>query len=417
MSHPPVSPRVTAANSPQTPTSAWAAALVHSRKQGWRHLWVVGALCVGIALLLTAIDGRGFFNKLVYSLAIGTVCTLVVDASRLLMVYASHRWRQARSLPLQPERFAGWSGALPGLLLCTIAGPLVGLWLGDLITGNRSPSLWRLESTTTRLTLVMSVLGTIVSAFVISTLQNLAAAREQAQAAKALASENQLRLLRSQLEPHMLFNTLANLRVLIGIDPPQAQAMLDRLIAFLRATLNASRADAQPLATEFAQLADYLALMALRMGPRLQVRLDLPEALAARLVPPLLLQPLVENAIKHGLEPQVEGGRIDVAAHSERGWLVLTVRDTGVGLAAAQGQTQGRAQHETQGPTEDPTEDATRDPAPGPRQSPPGTESGFGLSQIRERLATQYGNRASLTLQPAPDSDGGVLATVRIPQP
>ncbi|HZF81694.1 MAG TPA: histidine kinase [Rubrivivax sp.] len=379
-----------AADPRRAPASAWAAAWQHARRQGWRHVWVVAVLCLGIAVLLTAIDGRGFFHKLVYSLAIGTVCTVVVDVSRLFMAYASDRVRSARGLPLQPERHAGgWHGALPGLLLCMIAGPVVGLWLGDLITGNRSPSLLRLESTTTRVTLVLSVLGTIVSAFAISTLQNLAAAREQAQAAKALASENQLRLLRSQLEPHMLFNTLANLRVLIGIDPPQAQAMLDRLIAFLRATLNASRSDAQPLAIEFAQLADYLALMALRMGPRLQVRLDLPEALASLPVPPLLLQPLVENAIKHGLEPKVEGGRVEVAARAEPGWLELTVRDSGVGLAAAQ----------ESGPLT------------------PGAESGFGLTQIRQRLATQYGSRASLALQPATDNDGGVLATIRIPQP
>ena len=401
----------TVAGNRQAPASAFAAVWLHSRNEGWRQLWVVGALCLGIALLLTAIDGRGFFHKLVYSVSIGTVCTLVVYASRLLMAYASDRLRSARGLPLQPERFAGgWYGALPGLLLCTIAGPLIGLWLGDLITGNRSPSLWRLESTTTRVTLALSVLGTIGSAFAISTLQNLAAAREQAQAAKALASENQLRLLQSQLEPHMLFNTLANLRVLIGIDPPRAQAMLDRLIAFLRATLNASRSDAQPLATEFAQLADYLALMALRMGPRLQVRLDLPEALAALPVPPLLLQPLVENAIKHGIEPKVEGGRIEVAARHEPGWLVLSVRDSGVGLAVTEGQTHGQTQA-AQG-----RQGAGAQGAQGATSPAPGAESGFGLSQIRQRLDAQYGSRASLTLQPAPDSDGGVLAIVRIPQ-
>src|SRR5688572_16998100 len=85
---------------PQTrapvPASAWAAAWHHSRRQGWRHLWVVGALCLGIAVLLTAIDGRGFFHKLVYSLAIGSVCTLCVETSRLLMAYVSDRVRSAR---------------------------------------------------------------------------------------------------------------------------------------------------------------------------------------------------------------------------------------------------------------------------------------------------------------------------------
>src|SRR2546428_7082195 len=120
-------------------------------------------------------------------------------------------------------------------------------------------------------------------------------------AAKHSAAESKLKLLESKLEPHMLFNTLANLGVLIGTDPPRAQAMLDRLIAFLRATLEASRSGSHPLAAEFARIADYLELMQVRMGARLRSRLELPDDLAALPVPPLLLQPLVENAIQHGL--------------------------------------------------------------------------------------------------------------------
>ena len=134
------------------------------------------------------------------------------------------------------------------------------------------------------------------------------------------AAEARLRLLEAQLEPHMLFNTLANLRALIGVDPQRAQTMLDHMIAYLRATLRASRADADrphTLQDEFARLQDYLELMAIRMGPRLQFALELPEALATQPVPPLLLQPLVENSIQHGLEPKVEGGRITVRASQE----------------------------------------------------------------------------------------------------
>jgi len=122
----------------------------------------------------------------------------------------------------------------------------------------------------------------------------------------------------------MLFNTLANLRVLMTLDPPRAQAMLDHLIRYLRATLGASHAALHPLATEFAHLGDYLALMALRMGPRLQVQLHLPDTLRQHPVPPLLLQPLVENSIRHGLEPQVAGGRIEVSAALQAGQLLLT---------------------------------------------------------------------------------------------
>ncbi len=137
----------------------------------------------------------------------------------------------------------------------------------------------------------------------------LAAALMRAETAQRQAAENQLRLLESQLEPHMLFNTLANLRVLIGMDPPRAQAMLDQLIAFLRATLSASRSGSHPLREEFARLQDYLALMKVRMGERLQPVFELPAELAELAIPPLLLQPLVENAIKHAAGAEDRGRR------------------------------------------------------------------------------------------------------------
>ena len=173
--------------------------------------------------------------------------------------------------------------------------------------------------------------------------------------AKHLAAESRLKLLETQLEPHMLFNTLANLRVLIAIDPPRAQDMLDRMVAYLRATLSASRASNHALQLEFDRLRDYLELMAVRMGPRLHYVLDLPADLADQNVPALLLQPLVENSIKHGLEPKVDGGTVTVRARRAGNMLSLEVSDTGVGF------------------------DAT---AP--------LSSGFGLAQVHERLAAAY---------------------------
>jgi len=127
----------------------------------------------------------------------------------------------------------------------------------------------------------------------------------------------------------------------------------------------------------------------LRMGPRLQVQLQLPEALRQHLVPPLLLQPLVENSIRHGLEPQVAGGRIAVCAQVQAGQLLLTVRDTGVGLDAVN-------------PHATPTTTA----AP---------SSHYGTRHVTDRLAALYGGQASFTLQPAQDADGGTLATLRLP--
>jgi sensor histidine kinase YesM len=111
--------------------------------------------------------------------------------------------------------------------------------------------------------------------------------------------------------------------------------MLDHLIEYLRATLSASRSSMHTLEQEFARLHDYLALMAVRMGPRLKYTLDLPDALKSINVPPLLLQPLVENSIQHGLEPKVQGGNIAVQARQVGNLLVLEVTDTGLGLNAA----------------------------------------------------------------------------------
>ena len=160
-------------------------------------------------------------------------------------------------------------------------------------------------------------------------LANEAAARSEAQ---RLATESQLRMLRAQLEPHMLFNTLANLRSLVREDARQAETMIDQLITYLRSALAASRTEASTLSNEFAQLRAYLEIMSLRMGPRLTYSLELPCDLEQVAVPPMLLQPLVENAIKHGLEPKVGSGSIHVAAHRTNGAVEISVSDTGLGL-------------------------------------------------------------------------------------
>jgi sensor histidine kinase YesM len=157
--------------------------------------------------------------------------------------------------------------------------------------------------------------------------------------------------------------------------------MLDHLIAYLRATLSASRAARHPLASEFDRVSDYLALLAIRMGPRLQVRMELPDDLRSLPVPPLLLQPLVENCIHHGLEPKVAGGRIELRASRSGSTLQITVRDTGVGLD----------------------------------DTPASRGTGFGTTQVRERLSALFGDRAAFTLTAAHDAEGGALATITRP--
>ena len=344
------------------------------RRLGERGLLVL-ALAVLVAVCLTLLMRQSFGTTLVYSLCISFFCWLFIDGGRL----AAARWMPHRAgAAASSGGWPGWPWMSVCLLLGTPAGYLLGNALANRLTGTHDPGLLTPDPHEIARVMVIALIPAVFASLAFYARARLAAAQAQAAAAERAAAEHQLRLLQSQLEPHMLFNTLANLRVLIGLDAARAQAMLDRLIAFLRATLEASRAGAHPLGAEFARLADYLELMQVRMGPRLATRFKLPEALAGLPVPPLLLQPLVENAIKHGLEPKVEGGHIAIRARRDGERLVLEVRDSGVGLGA-------------------PTSDGTR----------------FGLAQVRERLATLYGSAARVEL--AADAGGGTVATIELP--
>jgi len=185
-----------------------------------------------------------------------------------------------------------------------------------------------------------------------------------------------LRALQAQIEPHFLFNTLANATSLIEPDPARAKHMLEVFIRFLRASLAATRRSTTTLADEFALLADFLEVLEVRMRERLAVRVELPDELAGLEIPPMLLQPLVENAIRHGLEPKVEGGTVSIVARAQDGRLVLEVADTGVGF---------------------------RDPGSG----------GVGLENIRERLRLAHGDAGKLSIREG--TGGGTVATVSFP--
>ena len=334
-----------------------------------RHAAVVAGFSLLIALGLGIARGGDWMLQVVYAEAIGLSIWACIDFGRLLFKHG-------------PE--SAWPTGWRALVLQAggvVCGYVIGTWIGDQYCGCSTFDLWRQSARAFGSYLVLCIAVSVsISYFFLSRGKDQRRLREIAQAQRD-ASEAQLKLLESQLEPHMLFNTLANLRVLIDVDPTRARAMLDQLIAFLRATLSASRAPFHPLGIEFARLSDYLELMRVRMGERLQIRLDLPEALTAAQVPPLLLQPLVENAIKHGLEPHVQGGRIEIGAKRAGDALILTVRDTGAGLSVT----------------------AERD----------GTR--FGLHQVRSRLATIYGTAATLEIAPAADAEGGTRATVRLP--
>ena len=187
---------------------------------------------------------------------------------------------------------------------------------------------------------------------------------EQIAAAAQLLAEARLRALQAQIEPHFLYNTLANVLSLIDTQPAQARHMLERFIDYLRASLTSSRAEHATLGGELDLVAAYLDVLAVRMGPRLRYRIEAADAARAIRIAPMLLQPIVENAVMHGLEPKVDGGEIVLRAHADLATLHIEVADSGAGLSI----------------------------------KPPRPGGGVGLANLRSRLRSLYGPGAEVQL-------------------
>ena len=344
-----------------------------------RGVKVAGAAAV-IAFCLWALFHDSFAITLVYSMCISLTCWLVIDLGRSLVA-----WRlpaAARGEASAGGAWPGWAWMLAIVALGGVLGYAAGNELANWITGQRHPGPFNATLREMASVLVLALVPAVVLTYFFQSREVIVAQKTEVETAQRQATEQQLRLLQSQLEPHMLFNTLANLRVLIGVEPRRAQLMLDQLIAFLRASLAGSRQPFHSLEAEFQRLRDYLALMQIRMGPRLEAAFDLPAALGAARVPSLVLQPLVENSIKHGLEPHIAGGRIEIAAAREGASLVLRVRDSGAGPGSALGA--GGLDH-------------------------------YGLAHVKERLQTLYGAAASFDLGAGDDAGHGTVATIRLP--
>jgi len=305
-----------------------------------------------IALLLTLVGyGGGFGENLVFSQCIGFTMLVLIQVG----------WR------------ALWPASKPPLVpfLGLIAAAVVAGWLGGSLVASFALGIpWTAGRNAWAAFAVTVTAGVAGTWFFWS--------RHRAAEMERQRIEAQLKALQAQIEPHFLFNTLANLDALIQTDPPRARAMLGHLNDYLRATLAATRRERSTLADEFALLRGYLEVQRMRMGERLRFRLELPEALAQADLPPLLLQPLVENALKHGLEPKVEGGEVKVSAREEGGRLVLEVADTGLGKA--NGATGG---------------------------------TGVGIANVRARLAAAY---AGAKLEAGMNPAGGYTVRLSVPR-
>jgi len=190
--------------------------------------------------------------------------------------------------------------------------------------------------------------------------------------------EARMAAMQAQVEPHFLFNTLASIDHLIEVDPQRASRMQKNLIALLRASMPAMREKATNLGRELEVVRPYLEILKVRMEERLQPQVNVSEGLYSAEFPPMMLQSLVENAIKHGLEPKADGGSLTVSAEVAHGKLQVSVADTGVGFARA--ATAG---------------------------------TGTGLTNIRERLKLIYGDAAELRI--TPNAPTGTRVTIVVP--
>jgi sensor histidine kinase YesM len=185
--------------------------------------------------------------------------------------------------------------------------------------------------------------------------------KDIAEAAKLSAAQANLRALQAQIEPHFLFNTLSNVLSLIDTQPVLAKTMLEKMTHYLRASLTSARAEKSTIGNEFFLMEQYLSILQVRMGERLKMTIELPKELNDYSLPPMLLQPLVENAIEHGIDPQLNGGELLLKATQNEQAIQIEISDNGAGF-------QG------------------------------GTSNGLGLKNVRERLEQIYRGKAQMSI-------------------
>jgi signal transduction histidine kinase len=280
-------------------------------------------------------------------------------------------------------RRAGWWAKTLYYSLVSTAGVLVGFFIPTLVLDPTMFENWlknpHMLGTMAGASMMVSVVLSVIllqrerRARVEADLQSERLRTERIERESVLAN---LRALQAQIEPHFLFNTLANVASLIDPDPAKARRMLESFNRFLRSSLAATRTESTTLAAEADLITAYLEVLQVRMQGRLRFSIDVPGEVESFTLPPMLLQPVVENAIRHGLEPKLEGGEVKVRAGRDGGRVVVEVSDTGVGFA-------------------------------------PTTHGGVGLTNLRERLRLLYDGRASLDIAEAPG--GGTLVRVALP--
>ena len=332
---------------------------------GWVSLLRVVAISTIIGVLLGLINGS--YAALVDNLLVSNAFGLGIWVFASAFLYASR----------------GRMGVVPALLVAAPLGVIVGGKAATLLGASDVIGYWVRDPVHAWKSIGVSLLLVISATTFILVSQRSSEYRLELESERRRSAEAgksqvvaELALLQAQIEPHFLFNTLAHVQSAIDQDPALGKTVLEHLIRYLRGTLRRTRHSAYTLDEEREVIEALLAIAAIRLGTRLTYEVSLGEDVRDIRLPPLLLQPLVENAIKHGIEPAMEGGRILVSGARDDGMLVMRVSDTGVGIAA----------------------DAPE---------------GVGLSNVRARLASLYEGRGRLTLHR--NSPHGVIVELRIP--
>ena len=315
-----------------------------------------------------------FWASFVISNAIG----FLIHFGLVAVEWASNGW---------PSRSTGWRRSLYYMSMLT-ACILIGMSLGNAVLRGVHPLVYLQGGAVAQflpfaLFLSLFVFGVLLTLERRMRAEALAARqREQIAEGAAQLAQAQLRALQAQIEPHFLYNTLANVVSMIEPQPQQAKHMLLRLIDFLRSSLAASRAEHATLGSEFDLAAAYLDVLKMRMGARLSYRIQIDDALRDQPIAPMLLQPLIENAVIHGLEPKLEGGEIVLTALLDHELLCVQIQDSGVGIAAG-----GLVSKKVGG--------------------------GVGMANLRERLFSLYGPQARVQL--SENSSCGITAKLWLP--
>jgi len=344
----------------------------------WQYVWTfvfsmgvaAGFTVVGFALFASggtawrnlAGWGQWYLNYLVVSLAIG------------YSIHGLFKLGKSAFGKARIQRFSRWQRCAYFTVI-PIGGLMLGMAIGlPLARGNLGTWVWPNDTNGVVASVLLSLLVFLLFQVYFSTRHRRIAAEHQ-------AAEAQLRLLQAQMEPHFLFNTLANVVSLMEADTPRAKAMLESFTDYLRASLLSLRAPEHSLGDELDLIEAYLRVVKVRMDDRLRYRIDVAAELRVQRVPALSLQPLVENAVVHGLEPSIAGGEVVLSAWLEAGRLVIRVGDDGIGLDGAHHSARAG--------------------------------NGTALNNIRARLQQRHGERAQLQIERA--APHGVLATLTLP--